>query len=230
MKNKPSISVVIPVFNESQSLQELNQLLERTLKGYDYELIYINDGSTDGSFDILKKIKKDNKRIKAVFFKTNRGKSFAYSEGFKVAKKELIATIDSDLQIDPSDILPMVSKLLEGYDVVVGWRKKRADSLFRVRIPSWTYNFTLRYLFNVKVHDSVCPLKVFKSTCLKVVILQKGEHRLLIPLLKNKGYKIRETEIPHKPRRYGKSKFTFVGRMFETLIPLFRMIFKSNVR
>jgi len=227
MKNSIPISVVIPVFNEENTLLELNKRLEKTLKNYEYELIYVNDGSTDKSAEILKILCSKDSRIKLVSSNNNTGKYFAYTAGLTMANKELITMIDSDLQVNPEDIKCLVSKLSEGYDVVVGWRKNRKDSLLRVRLPSLAYNFLLKILFKTKIHDAVCPLKVFKSDCLKNVNLKRGDHRLLIPILKTKGCNITEVEINHNPRRYGKSKFTLLGRVYETIWPLIRLLFKK---
>jgi len=210
-KNAPQniISAVIPLYNEEESLPELGMLVERELKelvGDKYEIIFIDDGSTDNSFEIIRQLKQRNTRIRAFKFRRNYGKSAALSLGFAQARGETIVTLDADLQDDPSEIKRLLDKMKEGYDLVTGWKKKRYDPITKV-IPSRFFNWVTSKVSGIKLHDFNCGIKVYKRDLAKSLQLY-GEIYRYIPALANwEGFKVTELPVKHHARKFGKSKF-----------------------
>jgi glycosyltransferase involved in cell wall biosynthesis len=184
-------------------------LVEREMKelvGDKYEIVFIDDGSTDNSFEIIKQLKQRNTRIRAFKFRRNYGKSAALSLGFAQARGEMIVTLDADLQDDPSEIKKLLDKIKEGYDLVTGWKKKRYDPITKV-IPSRFFNWVTSKVSGIRLHDFNCGIKAYKREVAKSLQLY-GEIYRYIPALANwDGYKVTEIPVKHHPRKFGKSKF-----------------------
>lgn len=205
------LSVVIPLYNESESIEELNKWIINALniESISFEIIYINDGSSDGSWDIIKSLANDSDKIKGISFSKNFGKSQALNSGFIECKGEYVATLDADLQDSPEEILEMIDKLKkENLDLISGWKKRRFDSLILKKIPSKLFNFVARCSSGIKIHDFNCGIKVFKSEVIKSIDVYGDMHRFIPILAKNEGYnKIGEHIVKHQARKYGKTKF-----------------------
>jgi glycosyltransferase involved in cell wall biosynthesis len=205
------LSVVIPLYNESESIEELNTWVTNTLnnRSISFEIIYVNDGSSDGSWDIIKRLADDSNNIKGISFSKNFGKSQALNSGFTECKGKYVATLDADLQDSPEEIPEMINKLKEkDLDLISGWKKKRYDSLILKKIPSKLFNFVARCSSGIKIHDFNCGIKVFKSEVIKSIDVYGDMHRFIPILAKNEGYnKIGEHIVKHQARKYGKTKF-----------------------
>ena len=205
------LSLVIPLYNESESLDELNKSIISVLHktNIKYELIYVDDGSIDNSWKTLNKISQKNPKIYACRFQRNYGKSMALSAGFKKCIGKIVITMDADLQDDPNEILSlykMVDK--NNYDIVSGWKKKRYDSVIFKNIPSKLFNWAARKASGIKLNDFNCGIKAYKSSVIKQIELTDGMHRYIPVLAKNCGFnKITEKVVQHHPRKYGKTKY-----------------------
>ena len=202
---RPPLSVIIPVLDEESSLEELHSRLTESLPG-DAEIIFVDDGSTDGTAAVLGKLAAKDARLRCIRFRRNFGKSMALAVGFRRARADLIATLDADLQEDPADISRLADKLGEGYDLVGGWRRKRKDSRFKV-LCSWAFNRLVSFVGGVPFRDINCGLKVLRREVLDELALAAGFHRFLPLLAHWKGYRTVEMEVGHLPRRYGKSRY-----------------------
>ncbi len=221
----PRLSVVIPLFNEAASLTELHQQLVAGLQelGEDTEIIFINDGSDDGSQQELETLATQDQRIRIVEFQKNFGKSAALSVGFAAARGELVVTLDADLQDDPREIPALVAKIMEGYDLVSGWKKKRRDPLSK-KIPSRIYNFITALLSGVKIHDINCGLKIYRCAVAKHLHPYGEMHRYLPVMAHLAGFRIGELPVNHRLRKYGKTKFgfsRFTGGFFDLITLMF---------
>lgn len=199
-------SLVIPVLNEEESIPELIKKIDQSLKNTAYEIIFIDDGSTDNSYELIKELSKKKDNIRLISFRRNLGKSPALTVGFQKAKGEFVVMMDADLQDDPAEIEKLQKKIDEGYDLVSGWRKERRDSLLKV-VSSKFFNSLMSWLFNVKVHDLNCGLKIMKNDVAKELFLYGGMHRFITIVSKELGFKVAEASILHHPRIYGKSKY-----------------------
>lgn len=205
------ISVIIPLYNEVESLPELTAWIERVMEenGFDYEIIFIDDGSTDESFLEIKKLKSRNHRIKGIQFSRNYGKSPALHTGFRKAQGNVVITMDADLQDSPDEI-PELYRMIteEGYDLVSGWKKKRFDPLSKT-IPTKLFNATARKVSGIhNLHDFNCGLKAYKQKVVKNIEVYGDMHRYIPYLAKNAGFsKIGEKEVRHQARKYGHTKF-----------------------
>lgn len=229
-KNKDRIlSVVIPCYNEAESLPELTLQLEAELDKITrgkYEVIFVDDGSTDNTLEVIRTINQRNRRFRAVSFRRNYGKSAALSVGFEEAKGVLIVTMDADLQDDPTEIQQMIDKLKEGYDLVTGWKKKRYDPITKT-LPSRFFNFVTSRVSGLKLHDFNCGLKVYKEEVVKNIQVYGELHRYIPALAKFEGFKVAEVPVKHHPRRYGKSKYGF-SRLIKGGLDLLTMIFTTR--
>jgi glycosyltransferase involved in cell wall biosynthesis len=203
------ISVVVPVFNEQDSLPLLHQRLTEVLaeSGYSYEIIVADDGSTDGSFDILRELQAKDERLRVVRFRRNYGQTAAFSAGFDRAQGEVVITIDADLQNDPADIPALMAKMAEGYDVVSGWRVDRQDRFLDRRLPSIVANRLIAWTTGVRIHDYGCSLKAYRRDVMADVQLYGELHRFLPALAYNAGARVTEIPVSHHPRRFGKAKY-----------------------
>ena len=206
-----NVSIIIPLLNESESINELNEWIFKVLTNTDleFEVIYIDDGSRDKSWSIIEKIAKSNHNVKGISFNKNYGKSQALRVGFSEAKGEYVATLDADLQDSPEEIPIMINKLIESnLDMISGWKKKRYDSFFLKKLPSTLFNIVARLFSGIRLNDFNCGIKVYRQEVINSINLYADMHRFIPILAKNEGYnKIGEHVVKHQPRKYGKSKF-----------------------
>ena len=206
-----NISVVIPLLNEKDSLKELSDSIIDVMKSYSfsYEIIFIDDGSSDKSWDIIEELSSKSNTIKGIKFNRNYGKSQALHAGFMKSQGQVVFTMDADLQDDPKEIPPMYDMIMnDNFDVVSGWKKKRFDSVIFKNTPSKIFNFAARNTSGIKLNDFNCGLKAFKKDVIKSINVYGEMHRYIPILAKNEGYKkIGEKIVNHRPRKYGKTKF-----------------------
>jgi glycosyltransferase involved in cell wall biosynthesis len=222
------LSVVIPVMNEEANIEPLFKAVREALDGIDYELIMVDDGSTDGTVEKMKDLA--DERTKIIVFNRNFGQTTAMAAGIEAARGDLIATLDGDLQNDPADIPMMIEKLeKEGWDLVAGRRKKRQDGVFLRKIPSKIANALIRKSTGVNLHDYGCTLKVFKRDVAKNLGLYGELHRFIPVLAKMYGAKITEVDVRHHPRIHGESKYG-LGRTFRVISDLLLMLFMQKYR
>ena len=230
MGNKLDISVVVPLYNEEESLPELVQWIDRVARTNEltYEIILIDDGSTDGSWSVVERLKEEYSAIKGVSFLRNYGKSAALYEGFKLAEGEVVFTMDADLQDSPDEIPQMRRMILEeGYDLVSGWKKKRYDPIGK-RWPSKFFNFTARVVSGIKLHDFNCGLKAYRRKVVKSIEVYGEMHRYIPILARHAGFKrIGEKVVEHRERKYGVSKFG-IERMLKGYLDLISVSFMSH--
>ncbi len=205
------LSIVIPLLNEEESLPELAAWIERVMlaNNYSYEVILIDDGSTDNSWKVIEGLRTQNNNIKGIKFQRNYGKSAALNEGFKAALGEVIITMDADMQDSPDEIPALRNMILEGdFDIVSGWKKKRYDNTFTKNIPSKLFNAAARSMSKIKLHDFNCGLKAYKKKVVKCIEVYGEMHRYVPVLAKWAGFnKITEKVVEHRPRKYGVTKF-----------------------
>ena len=225
MSVKKMLSLVIPIFNEEDSITILNEKILKALKGYNFEIIYVDDSSTDSSREVIKSINK--KKVILVELSKNYGQSLALAAGFEVAKGDYIITLDGDLQNDPNDILPMLNKAVEGdWDIVTGIRVKRKDSIIKT-IPSRIANFIIRTLTRLNISDQGCALKVFKKETAKSLNLYGEMHRFINLAAYLDGARITEVPVTHNPRKFGYSKYG-LGRIFKVINDLLLILFQKK--
>ena len=205
----PELSVVIPIHNEALNLRELHQEFVAVLEawGRPFELVLIDDGSTDESFGILSQIQRADPRVRVIRFRRNFGQTAAFSAGFRFARGRLIATADGDLQNDPRDLPRMVDLIDQGYDIVAGWRKDRKDTFLTRRVPSMFANGLISWATGVHLHDYGCSLKVFRAEVVKPLKLYGEMHRFLPAIASELGVSITEVEVNHRARTRGQSKY-----------------------
>jgi len=220
-----SVTVIIPTYNEEGSLEELYGRLTTMLEGSAsaHELIFVDDGSTDSSLQIIRKLRESDRRVKIISFSRNYGKSPALDEGFKAAKGEIIVTIDADLQDNPDEIPAMIAKLDEGYDLISGWKRDRKDPVTKTW-PSKLFNFTTSVVSGIKLHDFNCGLKVYRREVVKRVHIYGELHRFIPVLAGWEGFRIGEMKVSHFERQYGRSKYgasRLLNGMFDLMTVMF---------
>ncbi len=220
------ISFVIPVYNEKDSLVELYEEIISSIGSKKYEIIFIDDGSTDGSVEILRNLTMKDNNLVLIQFYRNYGKSAALSEGFKRADGDCIVTMDADLQDNPSELDNLLLKLNEGYDVVSGWKKDRKDPLSK-RIPSKFFNLVTRMFTGVKIHDFNCGLKIYRKSVIKTLDIYGGRHRYIPALAGQKKFKVSEIVVNHRPRKHGETKYGG-RRFFHGFFDLISVLFLSK--
>ncbi len=205
----PQISIVVPFYNEEDNIEELYEQLSRVLKGLgvSYELIFINDGSTDRSHELLLKLFASDRTVKVIRLRKNFGQTAALQAGFDHARGEIIISMDGDLQHDPEDIPKLLAPMEEGYDIVSGWRKERKDNFLLRRFPSWVANRIMRLLSGVKIHDFGTTFKAYRRDVLEGIRLYGELHRFIPALISRTGVKITEVPIKNVVRQKGKSKY-----------------------
>ncbi len=225
-KDRPYLSVVIPVYNEEENISPLLEGLNKALSSINrpFEVIIVDDGSTDKTAQILKNLKPQYPWLKIIFLRRNFGQSAAFTAGIDHAKGEIIVTMDGDLQNDPRDIPALLEKIEEGYDVVSGWRKNRKDPFFSRRLPSILANKLISRVTHVVLHDYGCSLKAYRSEVIQGLAIYGELHRFIPVLVSFRGARITEIPVRHHPRKYGKSKYG-LSRTYRVLLDLLLMIF-----
>lgn len=223
--DQKELSVIVPVYNEQENLPGLYEEIKKTLQGkYNYELIFIDDGSTDKSFDILSEICRQDQKVTVIRFRTNFGQTAALSAGFEHANGKIIVPLDGDRQNDPADIERLIKKLDEGYDIVSGWRRRRHDNALTRLLPSWVANWVIRSITGVKLHDFGCTLKAYRYESIKEIRLYGEMHRFIPALASWSGEKVTEMEVNHRPRSAGKTKYG-LNRTFKVILDLLTVKF-----
>ena len=222
----PELSLVIPIRNESPNIDALYAELTRVLDGWgrSYEVLAVDDGSTDDSFDRLARCQQRDPRWRIVRFRRNFGQTAAFAAGFRHARGRLIATSDGDLQNDPGDLPEMVRRIDEGHDIVCGWRKDRKDAWLTRRLPSAIANRLISWATGVHLHDYGCSLKVFRAEVVKPLKLYGEMHRFLPAIASEMGVKIDEMVVNHRPRKHGESKYG-LSRTFRVILDLLTVKF-----
>jgi len=215
-----TLSLVLPVFNEQENVPRLYSAIRNTLDKtpLKYEIIFIDDGSKDGSFPAMVELRKSDSRVKIIKFRKNFGQTAAMMAGFREARGEIIVAMDSDLQNDPQDIPRLIAKLDEGYDVVSGWRWKRRDTLSKKLFSLFANKFR-RWLTGERIHDSGCSLKAYRKECFENLQLHGEMHRYIPALLMWQGFRVGEIKVQHHERKFGKTKYN-MKRVFKGFFDL----------
>ena len=217
MSTPVEVSLVVPVYNERESLRILVEEIERALAGRGYEIVAVDDGSSDGSLDELKTLKRDHPELHIVALAANAGQTAAFAAGFRVARGRVVVTLDADLQNDPADIPALVAELARsGATAVAGYRVDRRDSGWK-RLQSRIANGVRNRLNRETIRDTGCSLKAFRADALRELALFNGMHRFLPTLIRMQGGSVREVPVRHRPRRYGKTKYGMWNRVFRGL-------------
>jgi len=222
------LSVVVPLYNEVESIEELARELGNVLVPLrlPFEVVFVDDGSTDGSFDLLKRIQRHNRHYSIIRFRRNYGKSAALSVGFQHAQGAYIITLDADLQDDPTEIPRIVDLLRSDYDLVSGWKKKRFDPASKT-IPSRVFNFVVSALTGIKIHDFNCGLKGYRREVVRDIRVYGELHRYIPVLAHWAGYRVGEVVVQHRPRKYGTTKFG-LGRFWKGFLDLLTVLFTTR--
>jgi glycosyltransferase involved in cell wall biosynthesis len=235
-KDKIYVSIVVPIYNEEENLpilyEKIKTVMEELKKQWDdkdYEIIFVNDGSSDKSWEIIKSLTEKDYHVVGVNFRRNFGQTAAMAAGFDIARGEIIITMDGDLQNDPEDIPRLLEKINEGYDVVSGWRKDRKDAFLSRTLPSKIANWLISKVTKVHLHDYGCSLKAYKSEVAKSLDSYGEMHRFLPALARLVGAKITEIPVKHHPRIYGKSKYG-ISRTFKVILDLIWVKFLLDYR
>lgn len=226
VESKLEISIIIPIYNEIENVPLLSGSILGVMDKYErpYEVIFIDDGSTDGTHEVLKQVCNKYDSFKTIRFRKNFGQTAAMAAGFEHAKGDIIIAMDGDLQNDPADIPLLVEKLEEGYDVVNGWRKNRQDAFLNRKLPSMIANWLIGRVTGVKLHDYGCSLKAYKAETIKLVSLYGEMHRFIPALASIEGADITEMPVNHHARQYGKSKYNIM-RTFKVILDLMTVTF-----
>lgn len=227
----PDISIIIPLLNEKESLPELTSWIRDVMhkNGWEYEILMVDDGSTDGSWDTIRELAAADSNIHGIRFRRNYGKSAALYHGFKEAKGNVVVTMDADLQDSPEEI-PEMYRLIteEDWDIVSGWKQHRQDNALTKNLPSKLYNATARWITGIKLHDMNCGLKAYRNEVVKNVEVYGEMHRYIPYLAKNAGFsRITEKPVHHQKRKYGKSKFG-IERFVNGFLDLLSLWFLST--
>jgi len=223
------ISIVIPVYNEEENIEKLYGELKKVLENLnlDYEIIFVNDGSTDRTPQILDELAKRDPKVKVIHFRKNYGQTAAMYAGFQYAEGDVVITMDGDLQNDPRDIPKLLEKIEEGYDIVSGWRKNRKDPFLSRILPSKIANWIISKVTGVHLHDYGCTLKAYRKEVAKNFRLYGDMHRFLPAVAKSFGAKVTEVVVNHRPRLYGKSKYG-IGRTIRVILDIFLVKFLND--
>tara|TARA_Y100000992_G_scaffold124575_1_gene81685 strand:- start:1765 stop:2715 length:951 start_codon:yes stop_codon:yes gene_type:complete len=225
------LSIVIPLLNENESIEELHQWISSSLDKhkYKYEIIFVDDGSTDNSWSVITRLAKKNTNTRGILFSKNYGKSQALHAGFKLSNGEFIITMDADLQDSPEEIHEMLNKLKEkNLDLISGWKKKRYDSILLKNIPSKLFNWAARRVSGIQLHDFNCGLKVYRKEVIKTIEVYGEMHRYIPVIAANEGFtKIEEQVVKHQARKYGVTKFGS-DRFINGLLDLITLLFLNK--
>jgi glycosyltransferase involved in cell wall biosynthesis len=224
----PYVSVIVPLYNEEESLPELYEKIETSLKTLKkpFEVVFIDDGSTDSSFAVLKRLHGDNKSVRVIRFRRNFGKSAALSVGFAAAHGTFVVTMDADLQDDPAEIPGLIEAMGDSYDLVSGWKRKRFDPISKT-IPSRFFNFVTAKMTGIPLHDFNCGLKAYRREVIKEINVYGELHRYIPALAHWAGYRVSERVVQHHPRKYGRTKFG-LSRFFKGFLDLLTVLFNTR--
>ncbi|HUW94318.1 MAG TPA: glycosyltransferase family 2 protein [Anaerolineae bacterium] len=208
-EDQRELSVVIPVYNEETNIEPLYRGLKEVLEGLglSYEIVVVDDGSTDGSFEVLRELHRGDQALKVIRLRRNFGQAAAFAAGFDRAVGETVVSMDADLQFDPADIRTLLDKIAEGYDIVSGWRVDRQEALLTRRLPSMAANWLISRITGVRLHDYGCSLKAYRLEVIRNVRLYGELHRFIPALASSIGVRLAEVPVSHYPRRHGKSKY-----------------------
>lgn len=212
----PALSVVVPVFNEEENMSILQSELRNALHGVDHEIVFVDDGSTDGSAEKIERAP----NVRIIRFENNTGQSAALYAGIKAARGQTIVMIDSDLQNDPADILRLLAEISRGADLVCGYRAKRKDTISK-RLTSRIANFVRSRFTKDYVRDTGCTLKAMRRECAEALIPFKGMHRFIPALIRGAGFRLVEIPVNHRPRRFGQTKYGFGSRAWRATMDMF---------
>lgn len=231
MEYSQDISIIVPLFNEEESLGELFSWIRKVMEenGFSYEVIFVDDGSTDGSWKVITEIAGQNSNVRGISFRRNYGKSAALFHGFEAASGRVVFTMDADLQDSPEELPEMYRMItVEGWDVVSGWKQHRQDNKVTKNLPSKLYNATARWITGIRLHDMNCGLKAYKKEVVKSIEVYGEMHRYIPYLAKNAGYtRITEKPVHHQKRKYGTSKFG-IERFVNGFLDLLSLWFLST--
>jgi glycosyltransferase involved in cell wall biosynthesis len=218
----PEISIVVPVYNEQENIEDLIAAITSAMENVkdDYEIVLVDDGSTDDSFEILRRLARDNSRMRIIRFGINYGQTAAISAGFNHSRGRILITMDADLQNDPQDIPALIRKMEEGWDVISGWRKNRFDRFLTRRLPSMMANKLISYITGLKLNDYGCTLKAYKGDVARRIELYGEMHRFIPALARWTGASVMEMVVQHHPRKKGISKYG-ISRTLRVLLDLF---------
>jgi glycosyltransferase involved in cell wall biosynthesis len=220
------LSIVVPVYDEVENVRPLMDEITAALadQNLDYEVLFIDDGSKDGSFDLLKEMAAENPRIVVVRFRRNHGQTAGFAAGFDYAEGRRILTIDADRQNDPADIPKLMAKMDEGYDVVNGWRQNRQDAFLMRKVPSYIANRLIARLSDVPLKDRGCSLRLFKAEVVEELHLSGELHRFIPEMVNFAGFKMAEVPVNHRPRVAGQAKYG-ISRTFRVIVDLMTVLF-----
>ena len=223
------LSIILPIYNEVENIPQLISEIEETIRPLmlDYEILAINDCSTDGSLQLLEEMAKNNSQLKVLSFFTNSGQTAAFDAGFKNSSGKILITMDSDLQNDPRDIPKMLEKMNEGFDYVTGWREKRKDGFILRKFPSKIANFIIRKVTKTKFKDLGCSLKVYRRSVVDHLHLYGEMHRFIGVLIESMGVKVAQIPVNHRPRVAGVSKYG-INRTFKVILDLLTVWFMKG--
>jgi glycosyltransferase involved in cell wall biosynthesis len=212
------VSIVVPIYNEVESLRELHGEIHDVMEalGHSYEILYVDDGSFDGSRKLLLDLRREDPAIRVLCFRRNFGQTAALAAGFDHALGDVVVTLDGDLQNDPGDIPALLEAIEGGYDIVAGWRRDRQDSLLR-RLPSAVANRLIAFVTGVRIHDTGCTLKAFRRELVRNLPIYAEQHRFLPAMSAGSGARVREIVVHHRPRRHGESKYGIARALYVAL-------------
>jgi glycosyltransferase involved in cell wall biosynthesis len=222
------ISIVIPAYNEAESIPRLYQEIEATASAseWDIEVIFVDDGSTDGTWAAIGALAERDPRVRAIRFRRNFGKAAALDAGFKEARGDRVVTLDADLQDNPAGVPRLLGKLEEGYDLVVGWKRRRFDPWHKV-IPSRIFNWMIGVVSGVRLHDHNCGLKCYRAAVVREIRVYGEMHRFITLLADARGFRVTEMEVHHRPRSFGRSKYG-AGRFIKGFLDLLTVSFLTG--
>jgi glycosyltransferase involved in cell wall biosynthesis len=222
------ISIVIPAYNEAESIPRLYEEIEATASAseWDIEVIFVDDGSSDGTWAAIEALAERDPRVRAIRFRRNFGKAAALDAGFKEARGDRVVTLDADLQDNPADVPRLLGKLEEGYDLVVGWKRRRFDPWHKV-IPSRVFNWMIGMVSEVRLHDHNCGLKCYRAAVVREIRVYGEMHRFITLLADARGFRVTEMEVHHRPRSFGRSKYG-AGRFIKGFLDLLTVSFLTG--
>jgi glycosyltransferase involved in cell wall biosynthesis len=228
MTERPQVSIVIPLFNEEESLRELHALIAEVCEKHHIsrEILFMDDGSTDKSLQILKELRAKDHTVRVLSFRKNYGKSAALQTAFRHAQGAAVITMDADLQDDPQEIPGLLAKLAEGYDLISGWKRKRYDPLSKT-IPSKLFNFVTGVLSGIRLHDFNCGLKAYRREVVESLHIYGELHRFVPVLAHKQGFRVGEISVQHHPRKHGRTKFG-AGRFLNGFLDLITVLYLTR--